>query len=125
MIRFNKDPERVYGSILIFISVVVILFVLFIARNLNGYQQNSQTKFLIELGIIFTTGACLLFREKNYIIGRTPAIVLLILVAAAFTDMFIGAIAETGKKTFPLFLYFGLFFLMNLLILLRLVKSKR
>jgi CDP-diglyceride synthetase len=125
MIRFNKDPERMYGSILIFISVVVTLFVLFIARNLNGYNQNSQTKFLIELGIIFTTGACLTFREKNYIIGRTAAIILLLLVAAAFTDMFIDAISDTRKESFPLFLYFGLFFLMNLLILLRLVKSKR
>lgn len=122
MWKLRNNPERTYGWILIFVSSVVLLF-LIVGRQLNQVPFHANTRLVIELCLMQITGVFLLFSKKQYFIGRNNMIMFLITLGLFYIKMLNTALKTDGFH-FSLLIYFLLFFLMNLMILIRIYKNK-
>jgi hypothetical protein len=124
MLNFRKNnPVTTYGWILIFVSSLSTLFIIGLSGKLNHEPVRSNKILFIELGFMFITGIFLLFPKKQYIIGRSNMIMFLVAIGFFYIKILNNAL-ETDGFHFSILIYFLLFFLMNLMILLRVVKNK-
>jgi hypothetical protein len=118
-----KNPEAVYGSVLIFVSTLTILFLAAFGNRLNHIPAHPHTILFVELCIMFITGLLLLFRKRNFIIGRINMMLFLVSIAGFYIHMLNEGLSSEGNN-FGVIIYFLLFFLMNLMILIRIYKNK-
>jgi hypothetical protein len=118
-----KNPEAVYGSVLIFVSTLTILFLAAFGNRLNHIPAHPHTILFVELCIMFITGLLLLFRKRNFIIGRINILLFLLAIAGFYIHMLNDALTGDGGNL-PAIYYFVLFFVMNLMILIRIYKNK-
>jgi hypothetical protein len=123
MLNFKKNnPVITYGWILIFVSSIAALFIIGSSGTLYHLPVRSNKILLIELGIMFITGIFLLFPKKQYFIGRSNMIIFLVAIAFFYIKI-LNNVLKTDGFHFSILIYFLLFFLMNLLILLRVIKN--
>ena len=122
MWKLRNNPERTYGWIMIFVSSVALLF-LIVGRQLNHVPFRANTRIIIELCLMLITGVCLLFSNKQYFIGRNNMIIFLVAVGLFYIKILTTALKTDGFH-FSLLIYFLLFFLMNLMILIRVYRNK-
>jgi hypothetical protein len=122
MWKLRNNPERTYGWILIFVSTLALLF-LIAGRQLNHVPFRANTRIIIELSLMLLTGVFLLLSKKQYFIGRNNMMIFLVAVGLFYIKILTTALKTDGFH-FSLLIYFLLFFLMNLMILIRVYRNK-
>ena len=115
-----NNPEATYGSILIFVSCALGAASMYMRPADAPYPP---TTFLIKISLLFVTGILLQFKKKDFFIGRQTLIFLLLAVAAFYLEMLIKGIREIKTERAFIYIYFAIFFVMNLMIILRIARS--
>lgn len=123
--RVKNVVINIHAIALLLLSLYLLFLLLASGHRLN-FEDFAQIKLLLEILIFFIAAVALFFRKRNFLVGNTALVVLLILVQLSFIDFYIeiSDVEYGDEKPIVILILLFLLFVSNLFLIYSQIKIR-